>query len=144
MRGSPVIEWVVFSMLWLLLAIPAVKLTQGRSQPLHAPASITSVAAAGRSVPATAVIRYTGAPSEFRVLQHGRVLCESTAPLPGRSECQFALQLTENHAELNLQANWPDDQEHVFEIELIIDNLEEQSARCWAQKKLDDLVSFEW
>lgn len=131
-------------MLWLLLAVPAVKLTQGRSQPQPTPALQTSASAAERSAPATAVFRYTGGPSGFRVLQQGKVLCESIAPPPGGIECQFTLQLNRNSAELNLQASWPDDQEHVFEIELIVDNLEEQRALRWAQAKLDDIVSFEW
>jgi len=141
-RGSPIKEWIMFSVLWLLLVIPAIKLTLGQSHPPHPAQTTASVTEC--SVPATAVIRYTGAPSQFRVLQQGKVLCSSNTPLPGGSEYQFTLQLTENSAELNLQADWPDNQEHVFEIELIVDNLEEQRARRWAQKKLDDVVSFEW
>ena len=144
MRGNPVKEWIIFSILWLLLLIPVMKLTGSKKHPERTAVQPIATEDSVRKVEAIAVIRYTGKPYRFKISQDNRLLSEITSPPQNGTECTLTLHLVDNYVELHLQAQWPDEQMHVFEIELIIDNLDEKKVHCWAQQMADEIITFEW
>jgi len=143
-RGNPIKEWIIFSILWLVLLIPVIRLTGSRKPKEIDTVNQESASASIRATKATAVIRYTGKPLFINIGQHGKTLYRIEAPPAGETEQRLTLGFEESGVEILLQAEWPDETEHALEIELIVDNLEERKANLWAQQKLDELVSFSW
>lgn len=143
MRGNPIKEWVIFSVLWLILMIPVVKLT-GRKRQSESVPKPHHESTASQAVQATALFHYTGKPLFFKVSQYSKTLCDVKAPPSSETELEIPLTVEDESAELLLEAEWPDEQEHVFEIALIVAAKEEQKAHCWANRELNDVVSFEW
>ncbi len=142
MTGNPIKEWIVFSALWLLLLIPVLRLTCDRRH--RTPPPLEEAPAAVRSVTAAAVVRYTGQPVFFRITQGGKILCEVKTPPAGGAEYPLQLQIEADSAELYLHAQWPDQEKHVFEIELLVDGLPERKSHCWVRQELDEVMSFDW
>jgi hypothetical protein len=143
-RGNPIKEWIIFSILWLLLLIPVIRLTGSRKPAAHVPSVQKSVAASLQQKEATAVIRYTGQPLSIKISQQGRTRRRIDAPPAGGIENTLTLDFEGSGIEIQLQAEWPDDSEHALEIELIADNLDARKAHLWADRELNEIVSFEW
>jgi hypothetical protein len=141
-RGNPIKEWIIFSIFWMILLIPVIKLTGGRKQPQST--TVQEQESTARTVQAATTIRYTGQPLFFRIFQGEKILCEIKDPPLRETWCKLPIQIEDDFAELYLQAQWPDGEEHVFEIELSVKNAEERKAHCWAQRELHEVVSFNW
>ncbi len=144
MRGNPIREWIAFSLLWLALLVPVVRLTGSRGQSAAAVRKNDDAAADECVVQALAVIRYTGRPLFFRISQSGETLLEVANPPQGSVEQRISLRLEGNRSELLLQARWPDRDRHVLEVELIPDDETERTAHFWVEEELDAIASFRW
>jgi hypothetical protein len=142
-RGNPIKEWIIFSAIWLMLLIPVIKLTGFRKaeEPSTGSQLLNETA---QNITATALMRYTGRPIYFKLTQNGKTLCDIKDPPPDETEEEISLAIEENSAELLLQVKWPDETQHAFEIELIVDGEQEQKVHCWAESELDEIVTFNW
>ena len=144
LRGNPIKEWIIFSALWLLLLIPVIRLTSFSKNAERADEPFPATEATRAAIPAIAILRYTGSPISIRISQNNRLLCELKKPPPGEAEQDLPVYIEDNTAELQLEAEWPDDRKHVLEIELIAEGKEEKKAHCWAEESLDEIVEFSW
>jgi hypothetical protein len=143
LRGNPIKEWIVFSLLWLALLVPVIRVTGTRGSVAPAVRE-TDAAAPERVVQALASIRYTGTPLFFSISQNGRCLLEVANPPAEGVEQTLALALAESRAELRLHARWPDRGRQVFEIRVHFDDEAERTAHFWAAESLDEIASFAW
>jgi len=143
-RSRPIIEWLIFSVFWLLLSVPLLKITGSRTKSdIHEQAAASSVDTT-EQIPAIIIVRYTGTPEFFRLSQMERVLFEAHEPADELMEQRVALTIESGIAEILLQAEWDDNQRHVLEIEALIEGHEEKRLHCWATHELDEVITLNW
>ncbi len=144
MRGDPVKEWIIFSVCWLALLLPVLRVVGPQSERGDVAQLAAQQTSGVESRQAFAVVRYTGQPLFFRISQMSTVLYEENAPPVGGAERQIVLKLEDKILELLVEATWPDRQQHVFELELQPAGVAERRAHCWASQQLNEVVIFNW
>jgi len=144
LRGNPITEWIVFSVIWLLLLIPVIRLTHpGKSREENRKEN-QSLQQADRQSKATAIFRYTGTPGSIELSQDESNLCKIKTPPEDETEQEVLISIEEGCAELLVQAHWPDDKQHVLELELIVEGEVECKTHFWAESELNEVATFRW
>jgi hypothetical protein len=137
MQGKPIIQWFLFTLMWLLLIIPIVRVT--RSQ-----ATATSPGAvATETLPVWLSIRFSAPPTSFSVRQDDRVLVSETAPAVLMFDREARIEIDEFGAELILLAELP---ETDTAVEMVVepDGHPRQSRTLWLSGSVEEAVSFSW
>lgn len=140
MHSHPIREWILFSLVWLALAIPVRVLTRPSGESIVSPPA----PADEHAVSALAVLRYTAAPAHLRISQRETVLWDDDALPAEEAENIIELLLDEGHAELTVEARWSEAGRHVLELELFPDEMNSRTAHAWAEESLDEVFLFHW
>ncbi len=144
MKGNPIKEWIVFSVLWLLLLIPVIKLTVSRKNTAITIKPHSETAAAETTTSATTILRYTETPLSVKITQNNRTLCDLSNLSPAETELELPLLIKDYNTEFLLQVKWSNDNRHVFEIELFVEDKEAQMQHYWTEQELNEAVRFSW
>ena len=142
MRGSPPVQLALLLLGFIVVGVPLVELTHGRTE--STAAESTSPGETKR--PVFFRIRCVTPPLKFSIKAGGEdLISSSAAPSPimeGRKELAFS----EERLELLISAEWPaGSPESVLTIEMEPDGWEGRSRFVWSlNNKVEDTVSFTW
>jgi hypothetical protein len=103
MRGGPLIEWLVFAAVWILLLVPLWKVTAGHNVPVSGSQGGTAVEQGG-AAPVWVRLKFSEPPTAFKIHAGGEAVWSETGP---GNEMEQLLTL-ESGAGLELEAEWPD------------------------------------
>lgn len=139
MRGQPLRQWLLFILLWGLLALPIVWVTRDRDD-----AGVSAAASHQTNRVACWVsLRFSAPPASFRVLQEHNAIWSEMSPEGVRFERELELEHDAYGAELRLSAALP--REHVaVEVTLEPFGRQRQSRTLWSDGDLEVTLSFPW
>jgi len=138
MRGKPLIQWIAFTALWMLLLIPVLRVTRQT-----APAAVPSTAPAGERVAVWLSLRFSNDPESFGVYQGQELLWAEARPEGRMFERQVSMILDSSGAEINLVAALADE-EHAVEVALEPEGFPRRSRTLWVTGPVDDPFVFSW
>lgn len=141
MKGFPLIQWILFVVVWGLLLWPLTALT-----------THNGTAASRNSSPPVrhvnlvwATMRFAHMPESFQLLQGETVLWEEEHDVSTSLQKQIELSLDEGRAELKLNVAWPEGTGMTAaECTLAPDVMNEKSAVFWGRGTATGLLIYEW
>ncbi len=142
MRGNPVIQWLIFATLWLLLLIPVVRVTSGTEQP-GAAARTEPPARTADQETVWVSLRFSATPSAFAVAQNDVIVWAESAPVARYFERAVTLTVEDGGVELFLAASLPEE-ETAIEVAVESDGRPRQTRTLWLTGDADDPVFFSW
>ena len=102
MRGGPLIEWLVFAAVWILLLVPLWKVTAGRRVPDSGSQGGAAIEQ-GNPVPVWVRLKFSEPPAAFKIHVGGEAVWSETGP---GNEMERLLTL-ESGAGFDFEAVWP-------------------------------------
>jgi len=102
MRGRPIVEWLVFVVLWLCLLAPLRVLTSRQGAPPVEAVEVSDTV----SRLTWATVRFSETPARFRLTCEGRVLWEENEVAGNESEGEFMLELYRDSTDIVLEVWW--------------------------------------
>lgn len=137
MQGKPVIQWLLFSLVWLLLLVPVVYVTRTNASASR-PESTAS-----ESLPVWLSVRFSSQPASFSIRQDDRVVMAETHPAVMAFDREVTITIDEFGAELMLIAELP---ETDTAIELVVepDGLSRETRTLWLSGSVEESISFHW
>jgi len=133
-RGRPLVEWLVFSAVWLLLLVPLRHVTGGRTVEAS-PAGVVSAAIGDESgrEQAWVRLRFSEPPTVFTVYAGDEVLWTETGP---DAEMEQLVALPSTAGGLELEAVWIGAGRRA--VELVVDPVEGKSWRrvLWTEARV--------
>lgn len=143
MGRHPWREWFVFSVAWLVLLIPVIRLTADKPKdPDIGPQDFSP--AEFEAHPAWATVRFTEAPSFFRVSQLGREIWSLTNSEEGENDQEVNLHLEDDIAELRVEVIWQTPGNHVVELSIAPDGYEERQRHAWGTDRINQIFVYSW
>jgi hypothetical protein len=148
MRGSPPIHLLLFSLAFLLLAIPLSRLTFGRKE-TFTPATIEAPSESPEAVNALLRLRFSHPPQTLvvRPLSPGEAaILHLNANASSPVEQNVPLLLDDHTLELSIEATWPDHTpDAAITLELEPDGLDQQSRTVWSSgRSISEILTFQW
>ncbi len=141
MRGRPIVQWLVFVLLWGLLLIPLTALTRARPPRIEA-----AERGSGERVPSWAALRFSHSPLAFSLSQDGRVLWSDDAPDGQRVEGEIGIAFEGESVELVLSIRWPEGEGwRAAELDIAPEGREERTQTVWQTGgRQTDVLRFRW
>jgi len=138
MRGNPVIQWLLFSVVWLLLLIPVIRVTR------HAVSA--TVSSAGERTEHQAVwlsLQFSSTPRSFSIRQGDEVIWTDTEPADRFVERMLPMAMDTFGLEITLVADLPDS-ESAVEVAVEPDGLNRRTRTLWVSGLVEESISFFW
>lgn len=116
MRGTPLLEGLLFLILWLLLLVPVVLVTGGSPWAFSSTTSVerndTGVSATSESIDTWVTVRFSHPPVWFSLRSNGQTLWEDASP---SIEMDRLLSLPSGST-LKVEAHWQEPARRAFEV----------------------------
>jgi len=137
MQGKPIIQWLLFSLIWLLLLVPVIYVTR-----THATASRPEQTVS-ESLPVWLSVRFSSQPTSFSIRQDDRVVWAEGDPDGKSFDREVTITIDEFGAELMLSAELP---EVDTAIELVVepDGLPRITRTLWLSGSVEEAITFRW
>lgn len=142
MSGRPILQWLIFILLWSFLLIPIVFVTRS----VESPVRDTAVRSSASTImdPAWLSVRFSDVPKRFSFRADGEVVWSEDEPSGHFFERSVLLQPGEHGLEMRLQADFPEAVAVVAEVTLESSGGSKWSRTLWTQNPVDELVYFNW
>jgi hypothetical protein len=142
MRGRPILQGLLFGIVWLLLWWPIWAVT--RDVPVAAESETQAAAAADVAQETVWLgLRFSALPRSFVVEQNGRELWRELAPAGHQHESQVPVIVDEFGIELHVLADLPEG-EAALEVTLESSDRPRRARTLWVDGPVDEWVAFSW
>ena len=142
MRSKPIVEWIIFIVMWGLLIIPLWHFTQSR--PVIEPRSI-STPLSTNMVSTWATLRFSPSPVQFALTQGQTILWQDTGVSEQVLEKRLDIRMEHFITEITIKADWADTNIlSIAELGLAPDGMDVQKARVWVHGHANDIMEFRW
>jgi hypothetical protein len=141
MRGTPTVHLALLLALFIVLAVPLIRLTGGEAQVRTAPVIVSAT-----EVPMRLSIRCSHAPSKLSVKHGSRDLLNEVSPTDARYETDCALPLPAEGIELSVDATWPPGTQNTA-LTITLEPAEHDALNqtVWADRDtLSEIIVFHW
>lgn len=136
MRGKPVIQWMIFLIVWVSLALPIVRMTRGERRLPYAQTEEPS------NVMTWVSLRFSEEPSHFELLQGEHPLWRPGTVEGMLFEEAFPVSIDEYGADLMLKSHLPGP--GVIEITVEPDERRVRSRTLWVNGEVEEILTFSW
>lgn len=137
MRGKPVLQWCLFSVVWMLLVIPIAKVTFATSRVSESSEPEESIS------PVWVTLIFSTSPHRFSVGQDGEARWEESQPGGVELERPIPLHYDELGMEFDLAGDLPEGRAAV-EVRVEPDGLPPASRTLWVEGGFEERVTFSW
>jgi len=136
-RGRPVIQWIVFAILWAFLLYPLIRVTTGSAR------TNSPVVDASETIPTWVNIRFSNLPKALEIRQINKSLWLADQPEELEHEQVLPIMFEELGAEFMLKATLSD-VITAIEVTVTPDGFPERSKTIWADGDVEEVISFDW
>lgn len=147
MRGRPLLNVILFALVWGLLGLPLWRLTHASAPDgaRGAPVAAGHARAVVRDEHAWATLRFSPLPESFRVSQDGRTLWEGTNVVGLTQERECRLSMTAGRVAVLLDVDWPAGVEQgAAELTVEPDRRPAASRQAWGSGRSRHNLEFSW
>lgn len=142
MRGSPSTQLALLILGFFLLALPLVRMTQGKA----AGQAVAAKPVEGVSRPVFVSVRFAHQPLTLSLKSNGRELMPSSVPMTSPVGAMCQMETPAEGMEFVVSAAWPEGTpDTALTIEVQPDGLETRKETVWSMDRhVLDAVSFAW
>ncbi len=137
MQGKPYIQWLMFSLAWLLLLVPVIYVTRANTS------SSRPEQTASESLPVWLSVRFSSQPSSFSIRQDDRVVWSEPYPDVLVFDQEVSITIDEFGVELMLIAELPET-DTAIEVVVEPDGLPRVSRTLWLSGSVEESIPFRW
>ena len=140
MRGRPLLQWMLFALVWSMLAFPIASVTRRGDAAVQSAAVVKETA----QVKTWVSLRFSDAPTSFSVWQDGQIIWEATGE-GGDVEFETSVMLRRDEFGIALRMVAALGEGLVaVELRLEPDGLPARSRTIWAEGDIDESVDYSW